>query len=286
MLDKILIAVDEQSVDSPSVRFADILSKRFGSKIYLLNVIPGFDKFVNAFEEQEKYKLTDWIDNKFVPEKRAVMESIKLSFNGCGLDCDILTKQGIPYQEIINTGIEKGVDLLILDRERHHRRSILGGTAQKVLRNSEIPILTFNNKPLRIDIKKILLPIDLYHVIMKFSLSKLFDYIKELSRAFDAEITKLYVIEQGNHRLPLEVIEKIKEDCLNKLSAAGSNGFLSAVELNTNAWSGILNYAESNNSDLIVLTRYAGKDFRPKFLGSTAEKVIQEAPCPVITIHP
>ena len=60
-----------------------------------------------------------------------------------------------------------------------------------------------------------------------------------------------------------------------------------AVESARNAWIGIVDYAKRKNIDLITMNTYGGYKFRREdFIGSVAERVVQEAPCPVITVKP
>ena len=48
----------------------------------------------------------------------------------------------------------------------------------------------------------------------------------------------------------------------------------------------IMNYAQSNNSDLIVMGTHGYKGFERIIFGSVADKVVKNACCPVMTINP
>jgi hypothetical protein len=59
------------------------------------------------------------------------------------------------------------------------------------------------------------------------------------------------------------------------------------VKTAKNACKGIIDYASDKDIDLIFMNTYGGEEFRrEEFIGSVAERVIQEAPCPVITVKP
>ncbi len=58
------------------------------------------------------------------------------------------------------------------------------------------------------------------------------------------------------------------------------------VNISFRAWSGIVDFAEKEGVDLIVMTTQGRKGISRFFLGSVAEKVINEAPCPVMAIKP
>lgn len=52
-------------------------------------------------------------------------------------------------------------------------------------------------------------------------------------------------------------------------------------------WREICRYAEDNEIDLIVVSTHGHTGWRHTLLGSTAERIIQHAPCPVLTVkHP
>jgi K+-sensing histidine kinase KdpD len=50
--------------------------------------------------------------------------------------------------------------------------------------------------------------------------------------------------------------------------------------------SGIVDFVREEDIDLIVMSTHARKGVPRLFLGSIAERVIREAPCPVITVRP
>jgi nucleotide-binding universal stress UspA family protein len=52
------------------------------------------------------------------------------------------------------------------------------------------------------------------------------------------------------------------------------------------AWSGIVKFVRDQDIDVIVMSTHARKGVAKLFLGSVAENVIREAPCPVITVRP
>lgn len=286
MFEKILLAINEQNTNSESVKFVERYANTFGSGVQLVSVIPDFENFSHALGDEEKNKITEWVNNTLVPESKTRLDEINDFLKQKGIESEILITQGVPSQEIVQAAIDSESDLIVMDKGREHSENLLGGTALKVLRNTIVPVLTFNSSARLREISKVLVPIDLYHVIMKFSLKYLTAFISSLAESLDARITKLYVVETGNHRLPEDLISKIKEDSLRSISSIGYIGFTSDVEVSTAAWTGIVDFAREKDMDLIVISRYMGRDFRPKFLGSTAEKVIQEAHCPVITLNP
>jgi len=56
--------------------------------------------------------------------------------------------QGCPYEEILKFAEEKGVDLIVMGTQGRSGldRVIFGSTAEKVVRNSDCPVLTVKNQ--------------------------------------------------------------------------------------------------------------------------------------------
>lgn len=51
-----------------------------------------------------------------------------------------------------------------------------------------------------------------------------------------------------------------------------------------NAWNGVCTYAKNHEIDLIVVATHGHTGFRHVLIGSTAERIVQHAPCPVLTV--
>jgi nucleotide-binding universal stress UspA family protein len=51
-----------------------------------------------------------------------------------------------------------------------------------------------------------------------------------------------------------------------------------------NPWPSICNYAEENEIDLIIVTTHGRTGLGHVLIGSTAERIVQHAPCPVLTV--
>jgi nucleotide-binding universal stress UspA family protein len=61
---------------------------------------------------------------------------------------------------------------------------------------------------------------------------------------------------------------------------------ITRVKVFSRPWSGIVSFVREAGIDMIVIGTHARKGVPRFFLGSVAERVIREAPCPVITVGP
>ena len=82
-----------------------------------------------------------------------------------------------------------------------------------------------------------------------------------------------------------EIVEASQE-ALNKLVQehfAGYGKIVTKVFFG-NAWPGVCDYAKQNEIDLIVVTTHGRTGLSHVLIGSTAERIVQHAPCPVLTV--
>jgi nucleotide-binding universal stress UspA family protein len=101
----------------------------------------------------------------------------------------------------------------------------------------------------------------------------------------------LNVVETGYQKYPPELAEQLRGFALRELKeTVGATRLKEDLVINTviapNGWRGIVDFAFEKKADLIVIMTYGGGKFKKEFIGSVAEKVIQEAHCPVITMTP
>lgn len=142
-------------------------------------------------------------------------------------------------------------------------------------------------------IKKVLVPID----FSDYSKSAL-KYAISLTKIFNAEIILIYVVEpviyppdfsMGQIAIPTvtsEWDERAKDE-LNKLA---KTEFTDAANVKTIVKTGkpfveIIETAREENIDLIIIATHGHSGVEHILFGSTAEKVVRKAPCPVLTLR-
>jgi nucleotide-binding universal stress UspA family protein len=285
MIHKILWASDGSKDSIQSLRYAELFAKRFKARVLSLFVIPDYYDIAERFPTDEKNRFIKWMEETKSKERKA-LEEIGKDLKEKGIDFRIEITSGIPYKEILKIADREKVDLIALGKGRAVEKSILGGTALKVLRRSSLPVLTAREDKRGLDIKRILVPVDLSH-----GLSKDFKYAVELSKTLGAIVYLLNIVEIGEHAFPPEIAEQMRgfayremEESMGKVKI--KENIEASVEIAKNAWRGIVKFADEKKIDMIVMMSYGGGKLKEDFIGSIAEKVIQEASCPVITMTP
>ena len=142
-------------------------------------------------------------------------------------------------------------------------------------------------------INKVLVPID----FSDYSKSAL-RYAVNFAKSFDAEIILVYVVEpviyppdfsMGQIAMPsinTEWDERAKEELqkLAKSEIIGVNNVKTVIKTGK-PFVEIIETAKEENTDLIIIATHGHSGVEHILFGSTAEKVVRKAPCPVLTLR-
>ena len=146
-----------------------------------------------------------------------------------------------------------------------------------------------------IEIKKILIPTD-FSEYSQFALK----YAVALAESFKAKLYVMHVCEHSimgagpeayHFSVPefMAEVEKNEKETLEQIARElGSKGInVEPVFVTGRAYIDIVEKAKQLDVDLITLATHGRKGFGHFVFGSTAEKVVRLAPCPVLTVkHP
>jgi len=138
---KILFATDFSEGSSSSLPYAVDFAKRYGAKLYIVNVIFDIAKasgsYVPHISMEELYK--DMEKASKAQLEKCYIEEMK-SFK----DVEHVVLKGVPYEEISRFASENKVDLIVIGT--HGRkgldRVLFGSTAEQVVRHAPCPVLT------------------------------------------------------------------------------------------------------------------------------------------------
>ncbi|HVY93331.1 MAG TPA: universal stress protein [Bryobacteraceae bacterium] len=128
-------------------------------------------------------------------------------------------------------------------------------------------------------IKRILFPVD-----FSPACSGAARYAEALAGRFQADITVLHVVGDGEHNLAETLIPQRKEK-LNQFAAGDLRYFSTRVECQTanDPAAAIVSEAKRSDADLIMIPSHGLGAFRRLLLGSVTARVLHDAECPVWT---
>jgi nucleotide-binding universal stress UspA family protein len=291
-IDGILTATDFSDEALIGLRYAVVLAEKLGAALQLLNVVEPVPRFsgleavpftrttseVAALARSQLKNLAE----RETKERMSVTSSVRI---------------GKPFHQITMAAQESAVDLIVIATRGYTgaKHVLLGSTAERVVRHAHCPVLTVRasagSKPNGFRLEKILVPIDFSNLsrdALPWAIS--------LARQFGSELTLLHVVEKFpiDYTLPgggQGMMEGLREQARTELGAiANSLRKSSQMHVSTEVRTGIpydqiCDAAQTLAADLIVLTTHGYTGLKHVWLGSTAERVVRHAKCPVLAVR-
>jgi nucleotide-binding universal stress UspA family protein len=197
---------------------------------------------------------------------------------------EMVVVQNEPVPAILNAAEQGNAGLIVMGTHGRgdFRRFLLGSVAEKILHETDRPVLTVREKrsggtASRVSIQHVLCPINYTEVAFKA-----LEHAVAVSKCFGAELLVLHVIEssaadvtdQGEHaRLCSWIPDETRARCsLKEIIRRGD-----AAEQ-------IIEMASSTACDMIVLGAQHKRFSDTTVIGTTTLRVTRHAPCPVLTI--
>lgn len=282
---QILVPIDFSEKSMLAFEQAKHLAKITNSDIMLLNVVQLDSKtfsFIHAiFSDLEKDLMRQRIETGVWEKLNALIESNK----GFGINIKAMIANGKPYEKILELSKSLNCNYIIIganDAESDKEARVLGTNASRIVRLSEIPVLTVNNKILK-ELNTVILPLDLSKEtqqkvakaikIAKYTNAK----IRMVSALLtdDKEVIERLTIQMG-------VVQKFILDNYGNVSADFVFG-----NKETDTLAGlIMKYAQDKNGDLIVIMTQQENNWLKLFVGTTAMDIIYNSPIPVLSAVP
>jgi nucleotide-binding universal stress UspA family protein len=144
-INKILYATDFSESSAQACDYALTLAKLANAEVHVLHVIDEFaDRRKSMIQPEAMVLLEREVEIQALKEME---EFCKKRFNGkIPFTTDIV--MGIPFQEIIKKASELPADLIVVGT--HGRTGvehvIVGSTAERIVRRSEVPVLTVRSE--------------------------------------------------------------------------------------------------------------------------------------------
>jgi nucleotide-binding universal stress UspA family protein len=271
------------------------ISRRFGGKVTILHVRTPFGDDTSSpefqFFDQGRYEL-------YVEKKLEEMPEI--------IDASELVETAMARNISAASGIlefadDHDTDIVVMGT--HGRSALaqffLGSVAEKVVRHASCPVLTVADHRGgyrdQADYQKILVAFD-FSMASKDAVRR----GQQFSQAYQAELEVFYVVEQivlppfdkfwkasVQSELPevLASARKAVTEALGEESLASFSLNVQAGDADGKAEREIVEQAREKEFDLIVMGTHGLSGLDHALLGSTTERVVRTAPCPVLTFH-
>jgi len=269
---KILVPTDFSDHAGYALNVAAQIARKNGGEIFLLHMLElphqGSDAVgsghdlpeIMLFKNAAINKLEDLMDDESLADlKVSEIIQFELAFDG-----------------IMNISKKNDVDLIVMGSHgaSGFKEMFIGSNAEKVVRNSDIPVLIIKKEAGEFDVNKFVFASDFSDEI-----KKPFAKVVDFANKFDTEL-HLVMINTPSSFKPTHVAEVIMNDFTSNFSI---NKLTTHIYNDVNVESGVLNFANHIDADLIGMSTHGRKGLSHFFNGSISEDLVNHAKKPVIT---
>jgi nucleotide-binding universal stress UspA family protein len=290
---KILWASDGSEESLNALRWVEVLATRYGANVIALSVFETANLNPAARADDLRREI-DLIDSEITKKETTRLTRIRNALERKAIKTETHVATGIPHQEIVKRAHDRAIDLIAMGKRglTPWRKMFLGSTTTAVLREAHLPVLTVRHTTRSIAVKKILFP-----TVFSPAENAAFASALEFARKFGAMLVLLNIMEvhKSYNAVKGGFVGRLRDSASKRLHAMAEAvpiqkrkgvNLVEKVTAFPRAWSGIVNFVGDQNIDMIVMSTRARKGAARFFLGSIAEAVIEEAPCPVIAVPP
>ena len=284
---KIIVPTDFSEQAQHALDLASEIANETGAKIVLMHVIEFAKRkttFLGSSELSTMGSLSTGaeIDDVYFIQlfKRRKNQMAEILSDPSYANIDITDKilMGTPYHAIEEEITESDADFIIMGTTgvNDWEESLIGSTAEKVVRHASCPVLTLRKKVKLMDIKKIVFASD-----FKETKPAYMRIVKSIQKLFGAELHIVYVNTPGHFVNEREIIRNLKK-------------FVDEIELDDHkihAYShqheeeGIVWFTEDFKIDMVMMATYGRTGFSRLFDHSIAEDVVNFSKRPVVTFN-
>jgi nucleotide-binding universal stress UspA family protein len=293
---KILFPTDYSECANQAMQHALHLAWKYQAELHLLHAIT-----LHGLERREDLKGYLNIDELYETFEKSSHDKMRTSIDlhkADKLPIKTVQERGIyPATVILEYAAQNDIDLIIMGT--HGRRGFghmfLGSVAEEVVRMAPCPVLTVREQEESIPVqslKNILVPLD-FSGDSKLALK----YAISLAETSQAKLQLLHVVEQDIHPSfyvtgktsifdfnpdIIKKSEQVMQKYLDELNGQKIKSEFFVIE--GRAAHDIIQFADSHQTDMIVIPTHGLTGIEHLMLGSVAEKVVRMAPCKVFTI--
>jgi nucleotide-binding universal stress UspA family protein len=293
-VNRILFPTDFSNCADQALDLALFLTKKFDAELFLLHAVVLHQDAMTG--PDGNFPIAEKISQHLSDMARSKLGRLAGPPRDQGMRIHQVEERGFSAAEVILQHAEKiDADLIVMGTHgrRGPGRLFLGSVAEEVVRGSECPVLTQRERkraPGLDPIRKILVPVD----FSEQSMAGL-QFAMEFAAIGRAIVQLLHVIEIK--ALPpfygaatvAEVSERMEKYSIEELGrlvgkVPGTKApYECHVELG-NTPHVIAQFAKEKGSDLVVIPTHGLTGLKRMILGSTAERVVRLASCPVFTL--
>lgn len=284
MFERILVPTDGSDRVTPVLDGTLDLAERHDATVYLLNVADTTQLSLTTTEAG----VVDVLER----QGSDVVEEAASRVRARNIDVVTAVRQGRPAATIVEYADAEDVDLVVMPTHGRTgvRRLFLGSITERVVRESEIPVLAVRpDDTFHVPFERVLVPTDGSRTAdsalrMALDVGRDHESVLHLLSVID---TASFGPDIGSY-LDQDRLEEIGREALgdaaDTATDAGRPPEATAVEFGT-PHREITEYVAAHDVDLVVMGTQGHTGLDRYLLGSTTESVLRTCPVPVLTVH-
>lgn len=287
-IERILCPTDLSIEADEALRYALALAKAYGAKLILVY-------------RKQPGSVSDWVSAARAPDLFRLSLFTRLDAN----ELKTLDWMGIISEgdnvglTIVQESQKQKADLIVMRSRRRPRAAVLlGSTAETVCRSAPCPVLVTHPQ----EVEWVGLSteeIDLHRILIAHDFSSdselALDYGCSLAQEYQAKAHLLHVLDDAGHLEP----ELAWSTGAGTAYTAVANKLQRTIQKEAYLWCEVVNvvrngkaheeilaYAKEHEIDLICMGASGSGWSLGKLFGSTVDRVLRQAPCPVLVCRP
>jgi nucleotide-binding universal stress UspA family protein len=285
MYHTILVGYDESISSKAALAEASYWVKKHGGKVVLVHAV--------YFDEEEFGIAPDQLEKRLKLGEKVCYQAKEVLSSSLGIEAQSLLCEGDPPEVIVDIAREKKADLIVMGTygRRGLNRLLMGSATSQVIVKSPVDVLVVKKECTECtgSYRSVLLAFD----GSEFS-KKALKRACELSKLDGAEVTVVYVAPRYEEMIEFFRTSSIKNSMLQEaqkimdgakeLAAAQGITIRTVIE-EGHAADRIIATAGKLKNDLIIMGSYGWRGVNKAIMGSTAERVIIDASCPILVVR-
>lgn len=272
---KIIVPIDFSEHSEFALKAAAKFAKKYNSEILVLHMLEMSDVMLTASNSYQMeqvvffYKLAEQKFERFV--EKDYLKNLKVT---------PIIKHFKVFSEVNDVAEKYDADLIIMGSQGASgvKGFFIGSNTERVVRNSQIPVLVVKNQLYDINFKTVVFACD-------FSEEAIKPY-KNAIKMFSTMNSKMYLVHVNLPSERFKSTVEIEKDVVNFFQKADGNLDKMANVYYVSDYSvemGVINLALKVDADVIAIPTHGKKGISLFFEGSIGEDIVNHANLPVIT---
>ena len=267
----ILVPTDFSKHAENALKVAAQIAKKNNGEIILLHILELSTSGNDALHTSHEIPELMFFKNAAVAkleelENASYLNDIKVS---------TIVQFSMAFDGIMDNAKKHHVDLVVMGSHgaSGFHEMFVGSNAEKVVRNSEIPVLVIKKEEEDFKVDNLTFASD-----FSFEIRKPFEKVVDFAKYFGAHINLLHVITPNNFSTTRASEEKVR----NFIEEFHFSDYSTHIYNDINVEKGILHFAKDSNSDVIAVCTHGRKGLAHFLNGSISEDLVNHAKRPVI----